>query len=67
MSGPQRLETVQAALTMGTGRETRGEVEGAFSRRCGVKASSSGLLKRRIGGVEPTSLGPKIFEETVKV
>ncbi|MEM2099925.1 MAG: hypothetical protein QXU11_06150 [Thermoproteota archaeon] len=44
------MRRVQAASTMGTGLETRGEVEAAFPRCCGVKASSSGLLKSGLGG-----------------
>ncbi|NHV99931.1 MAG: hypothetical protein HA496_09900 [Thaumarchaeota archaeon] len=36
-------------MTMGIGRETRGEVEAALPRCCGVKASSSGLLKSGLG------------------
>ncbi|MGQ9479562.1 MAG: hypothetical protein ACUVQ0_06090 [Thermoproteota archaeon] len=34
---------------MGIGHETRREVEAAFQKRCGVKASSSGLLKSGLG------------------
>jgi len=53
VEGLNVLRRVRAALTMGIGRETRGEVEAAFPRRCGVKASSSGLLK---GGSRGMSL-----------
>jgi len=48
-AGLNVLRRAQAALTMGIGRETRGEAEAAFPWCCGVKASSSGLFKSGLG------------------
>lgn len=45
---------------MGIGHETRREVEAAFQRRCGVKASSSDLLKSGLGRMSLPAWAQKI-------
>ncbi|MEM2939986.1 MAG: hypothetical protein QW304_00315 [Thermoproteota archaeon] len=50
---------------MGIGHETRREVEAAFQKRCGVKASSSGLLKRGLRRMSLLAWAQNVFEKTV--
>ncbi|MBO3799633.1 MAG: hypothetical protein FGF52_01035 [Candidatus Brockarchaeota archaeon] len=52
---------------MGIGLETRREVEAPSRERCGVKASSSGLLKSGLGEMSLPAWAQNVFRNFVKV